>query len=374
MDIDFSKLSRNFIEHPMGLREELNYEDVYYLYWELNLTKKQTGEILGCSDKKVYNYTKEHGLIKTQEMITASQKNLMIERYGKDNYMKTEQGVKMCGDAVRKVFKEHGKEIVQKRENTYFKNTGYKNPSQNPVIKRKKEETSLKNNGTKNPQQNEAIKQQTQNTFKEKYNGNPLSSKSNIYTEKVIKGIEDKYGCKNVMKNKLIAQKTAKTLKENQEVYKQKNLEKYGVEYPSKLQETIDKINKTKTKNGTFNSSLEELTIKELLEKMFIVVYNKTHKPRYPFRCDFYLPEIDLFIEYNGTWTHGFRPYDPNDMECQKDAEILRRKAETSDYYKNALYNWTVRDVKKRKIAKDNHLNWLEFFNMESFMEWYNNL
>ena len=39
--------------------------------------------------------------------------------------------------------------------------------------------------------------------------------------------------------------------------------------------------------------------------------------------------------------------------------------------YKNAINVWTIRDPLKRKTAKDNGLNWLEFFTIKKFMKWY---
>lgn len=33
-------------------------------------------------------------------------------------------------------------------------------------------------------------------------------------------------------------------------------------------------------------------------------------------------------------------------------------------YYNNAITTWTVRDVQKRKVAKENNLNYKEFWNI----------
>lgn len=393
MEIDYNKLSRDYRINPIKQKETLIYEDVYYLYWELNLTKKQVSKIIGCSDKRIYNFIKEHKLIKSQEMITASQKQLMFERYGVDNYMKTKQGIEKCTKAIRKVFKEQKEIIVKKREETCLKNSGYRNPSQNPTIKRKKEKTCLKNYGTRNPQQNETIKQQTQKTFIEKYNGNPLSSKSTIYNDRVIKGIENKYGCKNVMQNEEIAQKTAKTLKENQKIYKQQNLEKYGYEYPAQVPsirkknsegviKALSKMCETREKNGTWVQSKDEKFIALLLEEKFNTVRHPYYdEKRYPFKCDFYITELDLFIEYQGFEGHGGHPFDINNELDIKKVFLWKQKADEINFkgnkkekYLNYIETWTIRDVKKRQTAKNNNLNWIEFFNMDEFMEWYNKL
>lgn len=79
---------------------------------------------------------------------------------------------------------------------------------------------------------------------------------------------------------------------------------------------------------------------------------------RYPFKCDFYIVSEDKFIEIHGTWTHGGQPYDPDNPECQKQLLEWQEKAKTSKYYQNAIYTWTDLDVRKRKIAEENKLNY----------------
>lgn len=80
-------------------------------------------------------------------------------------------------------------------------------------------------------------------------------------------------------------------------------------------------------------------------------------KERYPFKCDFYIVPEDLFIELHINWTHGGKPYDPNDRECQEKLKIWQEKAKTSKFYQNAIYTWTDLDVRKAETAKKNNLN-----------------
>ena len=50
------------------------------------------------------------------------------------------------------------------------------------------------------------------------------------------------------------------------------------------------------------------------------------------------------------------------------DIEILnewKSKSENSDFYKKAIYVWTEHDVKKRNIAKENKINYLEIFSCD---------
>lgn len=116
----------------------------------------------------------------------------------------------------------------------------------------------------------------------------------------------------------------------------------------------------TKKKNGTCNTSKpEELLYEKLLkENESKTIYRNYKCERYPYHCDFYIVEDDLFIELNAHWTHGGRPFDPNDHSCQKQLELWREKAKTSKYWASAIETWTIKDVEKAECAKRNNLNY----------------
>lgn len=76
----------------------------------------------------------------------------------------------------------------------------------------------------------------------------------------------------------------------------------------------------TKKRNKSFNSSKQEkLFYEKLVEtnpgKTILTQYKD--EVRYPYCCDFYIVEDDLFIELNAHWTHGSRPYNHEDPWCQ---------------------------------------------------------
>lgn len=130
---------------------------------------------------------------------------------------------------------------------------------------------------------------------------------------------------------------------------------------PEKLRKKLEKDYITRKKNNTFNSSAPE---KELLEKLKIENPNKTiishykDKDRYPYYCDFYIVEDDLFIELNAHWTHGGKPFDENDKECQEQLAVWKEKAKQSKFYEAAIETWTIRDVNKLQCAIKNKLNY----------------
>ena len=130
---------------------------------------------------------------------------------------------------------------------------------------------------------------------------------------------------------------------------------------PEKLEIKTTKEYLTKKKNNSFNNSqLEQDFYNNLLkENRLKTIYRQyKDKERYPFYCDFYIKEDDLFIECNFHWTHGGKPYDPNDKECQEKLNLWQEKAKTSKFYQQAIYVWTELDVKKQKTAKDNNINY----------------
>ena len=128
----------------------------------------------------------------------------------------------------------------------------------------------------------------------------------------------------------------------------------------------------TKRANGTMKYSKAEKQILSLLNAKFDkVVYQYDKDDRYPFRCDFYIPELDLFIEYNGNWTHGGAPYNENELWCIEQLAAWKDKSVTSKYYESAIHVWTISDPQKVSIANNNKLNFKVFYTMEQFNIWY---
>lgn len=147
-------------------------------------------------------------------------------------------------------------------------------------------------------------------------------------------------------------------------------------------EETKEKIRKTsyntKRKNNSFNTSQEEQTIYKYLLLKFKHVYTQYKSKKYPFNCDFYIPEKDLYIEYQGHWTHGIYNheilgnYNPNNPKHQEILKIWRNK--NTKYFNNAIYTWTILDPKKLQFIQKYNLNLIKFYSIREFMEWYDKL
>ena len=187
--------------------------------------------------------------------------------------------------------------------------------------------------------------------------------------EKCSKSIKDKYDVDNAAKSIKIKNKIKSTC-----------IERYGVdsysktnEFKNKLKEHKDeanlKRNNTKKINNSFNASKQEDRIYDILCSQFSLddVIREYKSVEYPFNCDFYIKSLNLYIECNFHWTHGGHAYDSENLE---DLAIIEKwKSKQLKYYNNAITTWTVRDVRKRNIAKKNKLNYIEFFDFNKAKE-----
>ncbi len=294
-------------------------------------------------------------------------------KYKDGNYCNRE---KMIETFNNKTIEEKQK-IINKRINTVNKLYNCDNISQLQCVKEKKIETCIKNYGVNcgfntekarirslitymlnKSQIDNKIKEtkikkyrngcnyeKVKNTKKEKYNDEYYNNRT-----KYIETCLSKYEVDNVTKNIDIRKKLSKTISSE------------------KIQE---KINNTKRKNNSFNKSKLEDISYDLLKEKYIDIIRQYRSELYPFNCDFYIPSLDLYIECNYGWMHGGHPFNENNKEDQL---ILKSwKDKNTKYYNNAIIAWTIRDVNKRNTAKENKLNYIEFWNINELKNWLNN-
>lgn len=250
-----------------------------------------------------------------------------------------------------------------KAKKTCLKKYGVTNVGAVKEVRDKVKETCLKKFGVDNPIKNKNIKDKVKQTCLMKF-GSETPFESNDIQKKVKQTCIEKYGVKNIMQ-----------LEETKEKIKQTCLMKYGVEYPMQYKDIMLKSFKTcwQLKKGNRSSKKEDEVYNYLITFIDKDTKRQYYSELYPFHCDFYLPKYDLYIEYNGTWTHGKHPYNKDNED---DIELLNKwkiKAENSTFYKNAIKNWTVRDPLKRQTAKYNNLNYLEIFYNDDYKTYISN-
>lgn len=222
----------------------------------------------------------------------------------------------------------------------------------------------------------------------QKYCSAKCRANSNIYKKKQCEYYIKKYGVNNPAKAEEVKNK-----------YKLRCIEKYGVDNPYKSdyikhkiketclrkynvtnigklpshiaklssEETINKRNETKRKNKTFNTSKPEEQTFILLKEKYPNTIRQYSSELYPFNCDFYIPGLDLYIECNYSWVHGGHPFDVNNLDDINVVSIWESK--NTEYYKNAIHTWTIRDVNKRITALNNNLNFIEVWSINEIYD-----
>ena len=360
------KFKRDYILNPLKkikLSYELPYkEDLEYLYITLNLTYSELNLIFNFISKRtIERWCHLYQIKKDSNQIFLCICKTNLEKYG----------VK---------FPTQIPQIRQKGIETSLKRNGFKTcfcleEHQNNI-----RQTIKKKYNVDNVFQSEKIKNKIKQTNLEKY-GVEYNSQRQDVKDKCIKTNLQRYGVKCCLQNPNIKNKVRQTnlqrygvenysqTIESKERHRKTNLQRYGVENPSQCSYIQNKKYETMFKNHSFGTSKAEEEIYNLLCQKYNDVKRQYKSEKYPFNCDFYIPSIDTYIEYQGFWTHNFEPY----LGTDNQKEIVKLwESKNNDYYNDAIKTWTVRDPLKRQTAKENNLNWFEFFDMTQFLDWFN--
>ncbi len=315
----------------------VNYIDFAHGYRTYCSVKCQTNS-QETIEKSKHSKKKRYG--EHHELITLKTKQTKSQRYGDPNYNN-----------------------VEKNRQTCLERYGVEHPIQSNEIKERMIETCIEKYGVDNPMKNKEISKKSLNNKIEKYGIDNISNQN-----KTRQTCQNRYGVNNVSFIPEVIKKIELTKLErygdkyysNREKAKQTMIEKYGVENVIVLPEIQDKIYKTKKKRKTFILSSIELQFKKWLDEHKINYTYQYKNEKYPFICDFYFPNIDLYLEIQGNWVHGKHPYDEHNID---DCELLQKWInKNTSYYIQAIQTWTIRDPQKRQWAKDHNLNWKEVF------------
>ncbi len=286
-------------------------------------------------------------------------KQTCLKKYGVMSFSKTPGFY----DKVKQTCKEkYGVEsillhpdFIKKFKNTMKEKYGVEHALQSKELLEKFENTMENRYGVKYSGLSEEIRIKTENTKKEKY-GDPYYSDRG----KLKRTCLERYGNEYSFGSKYVIEKSKQTC-----------LKKYGEDSYTKTEEYKKFIKKhsdeykqkeyiTKKKNGTFNTSKIEQDFKQWLIDNNINFDFQHKDDKYPFNCDFYFPDNDLYLEIQGNWTHGKHPFNPNNLD---DIKTLNKwKGKNHKYHKVAIRVWTESDPLKRETARKNNLNWIEVF------------
>ena len=412
--LEFGKLTKNeFIEIVNKFnKDKIEYDWLKVLHWTKNYRFINFKKLI----KNFPNY---------YEFIDANEFKYWLKNSEKDWFI-DERFCKICGAFIEKnpiykqfvsyqkgCCKEH-REIVRFQiiHESNLKKYGVKSPMELENVKEKAKKSNIERYGVEYPLQNKNIHEKT--ILSGNRNGSYVTSVIKVKQTKLKRYGNENYNNKeSARKKKLNWTKERKQLyinkckntklkKYNNENYvnsekaKQTCLEKYGVENVAKCEEIknkavlnakiskiknhttqaelmqdenfknnfIFKVRNTKLKNGTLNTShcFEDKLIKYLKETYprYTILQQYDQDPRYPYPCDCYVKELDLFIEFQGNYFHNHRAFTESKEDIEEYNEMINKGGQLATIAKT----WRYRDVNKRKIAKENNLNYFEYWEL----------
>ena len=292
------------------------FRNKYWLknkYLKANLSQGEIASLCNVSGSTIGKYTKKFNLKKSKLVFLYLTKNF--------NQEKVAEKLGVSTALVRPWLRYYGIEKsvakqVKSAKDTLFRKYGTRSICK--VNTEKKKKTWLKNLGVDNPQKSKTVKEKTLKTCYAKNKGKLfLNTKKGIKQKK--KTWLKNLGVDNPSKSKKIAEKKSRSC-----------LKTLGVSFPALSPIVVAKAHETKKKNGSYGKSK------------------------------------DLYIEYQGSWTHGNRPFLGKSVRSargRQEQELLALwQNKDTKYYKAAINTWTKTDPKKRKTARKNSLNFLEIW------------
>lgn len=255
----------------------------------------------------------------------------------KEKYKKT------CLEKYGCEYASQAKKVKDKIKASVFEKYGVNCSFEAAEVKEKAKATSRKRYGTDYPQSAEETKDKRKTTCIEKY-GVDNYAKTEECKKKTEETCLKKYGVKNSRQRPEMTQ-----------------------HYKELEEQSVQKCIDTKRKNKTFNTSKPEDAYYEKLVKSYGKenIIRQYSDSRYPFACDFYIKPTDTFIELNLSWTHGGHLFNESSADDQNKLHEWTEKSKTSEYYRNAITTWTVRDVEKNRIAIENKLNYITIYDLK---------
>ena len=341
-------------------------------------------QLKSVQKKTLKTKRKKYG--KNLEKITEKTKHTKFILHGDENYNNHEKYVQTCLEKhnVTNIFA--AEETKEKIKETCLRKHGVTHPMKSKKISKKMANTKINNSeenkaeirrklretwDNKSPEEIEEIVNRGKKTkleiygdenysnrdlfvetCNERYDGVGFGSKTT--KEKIENTLERVYGVRHNMQIPSCVEnaKLSTDQTRHMEEFIQRMRDRYNRVYDEYIKYGLN------PKGGI--SETELLIYKFLIEFFKNDVIAQYCSEEYPFRCDFYIKSLDLYIELNAHWTHGGHPFDETNTD---DIEILNKwKSNNTKYYDKAVEVWSVVDVIKRNTAKKNNLNYLEIF------------
>lgn len=375
---------------------------------ELGIEEKPKCALPGCNNpvtfigRKRAMFTKFccHAHSAQSEETRKKCKQTNLEHWGTENVYDSEKYRQKMKEECGVEYVWHRKDVREKRELTLLERFGTIYPSQVKEIMDKIRQTTLEHYGVEymflTPEvfeltHSEETIQNIRETNMEKFGCiSPLGSKE--VRDKISETNKERYGEECMFNLDRVKEKAHSP--EAIEKQKKTNMERYGHEYPLSSPEVQEKIkntvierygvpcqlmtpeNRNKSfekmkENGKLQKSHKEDEVSEFISSLGYIVERHHMTEEFPFNADIYLPDYQLYIEYQGSHFHNTYSF----MGTKEDFDIIKTyyekskklKEESGDknkltQYDNMIYVWSDLDVRKRVFAQDNHIRYFEIY------------
>lgn len=265
-------------------------------------------------------------------------------------------GVRHAFQLQKTIDNSHTEEANERRKQSLYDHYGVTTTFKSTEIQEKIKQTNLERYGTENAASSDIIKNKIKQTNNERY-GVDWITQSDEIKEKMKQTWIDHYGVENPFQAEEIKEKC-----------KQAHLSNLGVENPAQSMTVRQNQIDTLRKNGKM-SKLEQY-LENKLNSLDITYIREYKDARYPYFCDFYLPDSDTFVELNGFWMHNGHWFNDNNLDDIHILNIWKEKATTNTIYTIAIDVWTKHDLEKRDIAIQNNLNYIVLWNKQDIDEY----
>ena len=259
---------------------EINYDELYELYINQNLSIEQVANKLNVSYRTTQRAIKNFGLTKNQIQKSITRKQTNLNRYGVENTY--QNNVDKIKQTKLEKYKDENYNNTDKQQATMLKRYGVKCGYNTGIA----EETIIKRYGAKGSASNK-IKEKMKQTNLEKYGVEyPIQNKeiSNRIQNKIRQTNLNKYGVSHNWMRQDVKEKM-----------KQTNLEKYGVPYFCMREECYSKNGFTVSKANQRISEI--LTNNSIQNELEFHIDNKSY--------DIHIINTNILIEINPTYTHN---------------------------------------------------------------------
>lgn len=147
--------------------------------------------------------------------------------------------------------------------------------------------------------------------------------------------------------------------------------------------DTIEKMHLAKKRNSSYGLSSEHKFCLEWLQSKNLTIEVEKQYPDNPtLHCDIYIKEFDLWIELHYHWTHYKEPFNKLNAQHldylsqlkQKALETKQKTGKSKTQYDSAITTWTNIDVRKFNCAKELSLNYVCFYTIEEFFDYFSHV